>query len=134
MDENGKQSSGLSWSGLVTIFLLFAGAVLVQQIPLQSSRPAEIESSLRLFENPQIVRARLWEDPFGAIARHVQEQSTKHEKSETAPKLGPQSKFCNSPEDGSGKNSKGPVDVLGVMVFGGDTEPSFGENCRSHNK
>jgi len=120
MDEGNKQGSGQSWSGLITVLLLFAGAVLVQQLPLHSSRPTEAAPLLRLFKNPQVVEARLWEDPFGAVARH--EPSTKDQKSDTPTTPDGGNSFCNPSEDHGSAPSTVPTDILGVMVFGGDYE------------
>lgn len=122
MDEGDKQGSGLSWSGLITVFLLFAGAVLVQQIPLHSSRPSEAAPSLRLFENPQIVDARLWEDPFGAVARHHEVQPTKNTTVDTLPTSDVLGRFCDAPEGEGSTSISEPAEILAVMVFGGDYE------------
>lgn len=120
MDEGNEQGSGLSWSGLITVLLLFAGAVLVQQLPLHSSRPTEAAPLLRLFKNPQVAEARLWEDPFGAVARH--EPSTKDQKSDSPTTPDGGNSFCNPSEDHGSAPSTVPTDILGVMVFGGDYE------------
>ena len=118
MNDGDKQTSGLTWTSLIAILLLFAGGVVVQQIPLHSSRPAESISALKALERPQRVRARLWEDPFDAVARHKLEIKYENSKSPLPASPGD---FCNRTQDGNSQHS-GNVDILAEMVFGGDYE------------
>ena len=69
MDSSDKSSGGVPNGGLIAVVMLAMGALFVSQTPLQSNRPAQPESFLVHEEPPQDIDARLWQDPFGVVAK-----------------------------------------------------------------
>ena len=70
MDVQGKSGlAGWSGNGLVALVMLAAGAFVLNEVSLQSTRPAANEPRTEQRYEPQDVDARLWQDPFGAVAR-----------------------------------------------------------------
>jgi len=64
---------GLPTSGLITVAVLLASAVVVHQLPYIVSRPAVSDSAWRPMVARQDVDARLWQDPFGAVTQHIEQ-------------------------------------------------------------
>ena len=62
--------------GLIVVALLAVGALVISKPPLESSRPAIAEPHLERREAAQDIDARLWQDPFGAVAK-ARERSKK---------------------------------------------------------
>lgn len=70
--SSGQGSAGFAgWSGngLVALLVVVTGAFVLNEVSLQSTRPAANEPRTEQRYEPQDVDARLWQDPFGAVAR-----------------------------------------------------------------
>ena len=71
MAEDSKLPN-IGGNGFIWILLVAAGKYfVVQQEPLQGSRPATTERSIRERVGEQHVDARLWQDPFAAVADYL---------------------------------------------------------------
>ena len=71
MAEDSKLPN-IGGNGFIWILLVAAGTYfVVQQVPLQGSRPATTERSIRERVGEQHVDARLWQDPFAAVADYL---------------------------------------------------------------
>src|SRR5437667_12485244 len=70
MADSSKDSAS-AVPGVIAILLLAAG-VLVQQIPLERTRPVTKTKPVELPEGVQTVPARLWQDPIDAARRDWQ--------------------------------------------------------------
>jgi hypothetical protein len=72
MAEDSKLPN-IGGNGFIWILLLTAGTYFVaqHQMPLQGSRPASTERSIREWGGEQLVDARLWQDPFAAVADYL---------------------------------------------------------------
>ncbi len=61
---------------MAVVFLSLVGFAVVQEYPFASKRPQEgqqpAEPTLEIVE----VSARLWQDPFAAVARHLQKEAS----------------------------------------------------------
>ena len=64
-----ERDAASSYSGILLVILMSVGALLVQQIPLPSSRPAEAPVTQPAAAAQQNVDARLWQDPFEAVGK-----------------------------------------------------------------
>ena len=65
--------ANMGGNGFIWILLVAAGTYFVaqQQVPLQGSRPASTERSIDERVGEQLVDARLWQDPFAAVADYL---------------------------------------------------------------
>src|SRR5215471_9349835 len=72
MAEDSKFPN-LGGNGFIWILLVAAGTYLVaqQQVSLQGSRPASMERSISERVGEQHIDARLWQDPFAAVADYL---------------------------------------------------------------
>lgn len=70
MEPGQKEDSGLPLSGVV-LLLTILGVIFVQQIPLKPMRPFTPQQGAgpRAY-GEQVVPARLWQDPFGAVRNY----------------------------------------------------------------
>lgn len=73
--------AGWSGNGLVALLVVATGAFVLNEVSLQSTRPAANEPRTEQRYEPQDVDARLWQDPFGAVARQ-REQAARAMKPE----------------------------------------------------
>lgn len=112
---NDPQSSGilgLPASVWITLILGVAGVYALSQKPFQDTRPPNVTVPLHhhAADDGQVIEARLWEDPLGAvaIARDGRE----------APDPVPFSLLKDRLEKGSGSKEKPPTLVLGVILTG----------------
>jgi len=110
MGQEDKSLSGLPISGSIVAIALLLGLGFVSHISFHPSRPKQplhLEEASLEGEN---IQARLWQDPFEAIARHE--------------KRYPENKVCQRQQMDKfvsqiiEKEAK-KIIVLGVMVFGG---------------
>lgn len=84
MDKDSKSGwGGLSGNGLLAVLLLAAGAFVLHEVPLESTRPAANEPRIDQHFAPQDVDARLWQDPFGAVER-ARDESARRLKGQDA--------------------------------------------------
>jgi hypothetical protein len=96
-----RESPILPISGIIAL-IAFLGVIIYTQVPLKGKRP----DALEVKEQPEKVRARLWQDPFLAVMEHG--------KNGNAPKS-----KANSIQDlVSEIKQKEDVAILGVMVSG----------------
>ncbi|SCK56655.1 hypothetical protein VAR608DRAFT_5905 [Variovorax sp. HW608] len=70
MDKESKSGSSLPSNGIVAIVLLAAGVLFVREVPLETTRLPVNEPRLEQHYAKQDIDARLWQDPFGAVARY----------------------------------------------------------------
>ena len=98
-DDKSDKAGG--WFGnplpIVMVVLLAAG-VLVKNVPLESARPTDSERVKFVATSQQDVEARLWQDPFAAVARH--ENSSDQAitpKEETSPTSHLPEALCKNP-------------------------------------
>ncbi len=69
MDKDDKPSGSPPGAGLIMLALVTAGAIFVATKPLESSRPIQPEQRLERTAADQDTDARLWQDPFAAVAK-----------------------------------------------------------------
>jgi len=79
MEKDSKPASG-GWpgNGVVMLLLVAMGAFFLREAPLEGSRPAANEPRLEQRFGEQDIDARLWQDPFGAVARARDAAIRKH--------------------------------------------------------
>ena len=66
------QTPNIGGNGFIWILLMAAGTYFVaHQVPLEGSRPPAQEKSLSEQADVQDVDARLWQDPFAAVAEKL---------------------------------------------------------------
>ncbi|MBB3176502.1 hypothetical protein [Variovorax sp. Sphag1AA] len=70
MDKESNSGSSLPSNGIVAIVLLAAGVLFVREAPLETTRLPVKEPRLEQHYAKQDIDARLWQDPFGAVARY----------------------------------------------------------------
>ncbi|MDM0073595.1 hypothetical protein QTH90_04325 [Variovorax sp. J2P1-59] len=74
MDKESKSGSGgFPNNGIVAVVLLAAGVLFVRESPLQTTRLPVNEPRLEQRYTKQDVDARLWQDPFSAVAKYRSE-------------------------------------------------------------
>jgi hypothetical protein len=119
MEKESKSSGGLSGNGMIAVALLVTGALFVREIPLEANRPPAGEPRVAQHFSLQDINARLWQDPFGAIARgRAEERKNKEERDpstidknqRTAEKLATEIQR---------RVRQQPVEILAVMLAGG---------------
>ncbi len=69
MDKQERWVPGLGGGGLVIVALLLGGALVVNRAPLESGRPESRPTPLEQRQAVQDIDARLWQDPFDAVAK-----------------------------------------------------------------
>ncbi len=108
--EDIKSPSGLPISGSIVALALLLGLGLVSQISFHPSRP---QQPLQIEEGPlkgENIQARLWQDPFAAVARHE-----KRFPGKTDCEIQERNRLFSENILADAKK----IIVLGVMVFGG---------------
>ncbi|MBA2658087.1 MAG: hypothetical protein H0U72_00625 [Nitrosospira sp.] len=73
--QQGSLESSSPFTGIIAL-LLVAGAVAVQNVPLESSRLRNPEKVKDQSVGKEDVDARLWQDPFASMTRHIKENKT----------------------------------------------------------
>jgi len=71
--EKSSPAAQLPGNGFLWLAIVAAGVVVVHQVPWQDSRPLGPEPKAYRYEAEQDIDARLWQDPFSAVARGRQE-------------------------------------------------------------
>ena len=114
------QGTGLPISGGL-LAIVFAGALLLlREEALNPTRPS-MAAPANLEEQSQTVQARLWQDPFAAVARHRENDG------EQPPRLPlPPASYPNAPADSS-------TVFLGVMTFAGPYDEQAERRLRSRH-
>lgn len=72
MDKESRAGGGPSPGGIVAILMLTAGVLFIREAPLETTRLPVNEPRIQQGVG-QDVDARLWQDPFGAVARAREE-------------------------------------------------------------
>ncbi|MBO9647152.1 MAG: hypothetical protein J7605_01475 [Variovorax sp.] len=119
--ESKSGGSGLPANGMVAVALLIAGALFVREVPLEATRPPSGEPRVAQHFSLQDIDARLWQDPFGAVARgRAEERKAKPERDPTT---------IDASQRAPGRladeirrrvvDQKQPVEILAVMLGGG---------------
>ncbi|MDM0114527.1 hypothetical protein QTI66_20410 [Variovorax sp. J22R133] len=81
MDKESRSAGGgFSSSGIVAIVMLTAGVLFIRDVPLETTRLPVNEPRIQQASVMQDVDARLWQDPFGAIARAREEAAKRDAK------------------------------------------------------
>lgn len=119
MDKDDRSSGGLPGGGLVVVALLAAGAVLISKAPLESSRPVLAEPHLESREAAQDIDARLWQDPFGAVAKAREKAAKTSGGLAQAEKDHDEQRFAEELARQAEAGGKSGAVVLAVMVSGG---------------
>lgn len=117
MDKDSR-SGGPSSSGIIAVVMLTAGILFIREVPLQTTRLPVNEPRIQQ-GLVQDVDARLWQDPFGAVAR-AREDAYKRDKDEAA-RADADRNPANLANDIGGQivRTGRPVEVLAVMLPGG---------------
>src|SRR5262245_24245210 len=123
MATSEKEGGGYSGQGLLAVLALLAGALVVHQFPLTTSRPEMTDRVAARARDIQDVDARLWQDPFAAADQHRTEAGKATARScpdEDVPAhTGLHSRACFAELFRRQRESRGRIAVMPVMVFGG---------------
>ena len=123
MASDNQDSTPVPVGGIAVLIVLAAGIFLKHEYPFESARPTE--SKLKAEQAPYIqdVDARLWEDPFAAIARYQQEKGASGAGAgdSKAKGGGPRTRDAEHTVERLKEHLKSVHDVrlVGVMVWGG---------------
>ncbi len=79
MEKESKSGGGVSSSGIIAVVMLTAGVLFIREVPLETTRLPVNEPRIQQRSVVQDVDARLWQDPFGAVAR-AREEAYKADK------------------------------------------------------
>jgi hypothetical protein len=120
MDKGSDSSGSSSGSGLIMLLLAAVGVVFVATKPLESSRPALPEPQAERRQAAQDVEARLWQDPFSAVAKA-------REAAQKKPPAGPSEREQHNVESFAAELQQqmaaakptGHTVLLAVMLYGG---------------
>lgn len=74
MASEPRPDSKLPISGIFVLAAAAIGGFLIYQEPLQSTRPVVSEADRLAATEGELVQARLWQDPFEAVAEHCQKE------------------------------------------------------------
>ncbi|MBT2327091.1 hypothetical protein J7E62_32955 [Variovorax paradoxus] len=70
MDKDSKPGLGsFSGNSIIAVVLLTIGALFVRELPLETTRLPVNEARLAQHQSLQDIDARLWQDPFSAVAK-----------------------------------------------------------------
>lgn len=120
MDKESKSAGGgMSSSGIIAVVMLTAGVLFIREVPLETTRLPVNEPRIQQGSSVQDVDARLWQDPFGAVAR-AREEAHKRDPVE-ARKVDERRNVPQLRNDiGAHMARTGrPVEVLAAMLPGG---------------
>ena len=101
-----ERDAASSFPGLILVILMSVGALLAQQLPLPSSRPAEAPVAQPAERSQQNVDARLWQDPFEAIGKITRNQDQ------------PDGKTLHVPTSACDADAAGTFLIMAVMLGG----------------
>jgi hypothetical protein len=115
MASDNKDSTPIPVGGIAVLLVLAAGIFVKHQLPFESLRPTESDIKAKPTRDLQDVDARLWEDPFAALARYDQGEGGKQKSA--APEAPGADHDVQRVAQEMGK--VGGALVLGVMVYAG---------------
>ena len=92
-DENQSRANLTSNSLIVAVLVAASTYFIVREAPLQGSRPTVMEPRLHEKVGKQDIEARLWQDPFTAVARSI----GKPDRSKVEQRCEPPDDHCKSP-------------------------------------
>ncbi|TQK03506.1 hypothetical protein [Herbaspirillum sp. SJZ107] len=115
MEKESKPSGGVPTSGIIAIVMLTVGVLFIRTVPLEATRLPVSEPKIQQASAGQDMDARLWQDPFGAVAR-AREEARKRDpkKAEASDSERQPEKILGEMKDGDRK-----AVVLAVMLQGG---------------
>ncbi|CAN7456081.1 hypothetical protein LJR290_002970 [Variovorax sp. LjRoot290] len=126
MEKDSKSGlGGLSGNGLIAVMLLLAGALFVREAPLETTRLPAGEPRFAQHFSLQDVDARLWQDPFGAVAKgrvEARKNDAKRAEADDARRT--------AADLAREIRSRQPVEILAVMLPGGP----YSENVESRRR
>lgn len=128
MDKEARSiTGGLPANGLIAVLLLATGAFFVREIPLEANRPPAGDQRIEQHFSLQDIDARLWQDPFGAIAKGRAEAAKKKPAAELAA-----ADLERTAENLAGaiRQRQGSVEILAVMLGSGP----YAENVESRRR
>ncbi|SFM16323.1 hypothetical protein [Variovorax sp. OV329] len=118
MDKESKSGGGPSSSGIIAVVMLTAGVLFIREVPLETTRLPVNEPRIQQGV-AQDVDARLWQDPFGAVAK-AREEARKRDAEQAAQADAKRSPEALANEIGQQIARSGRlVEVLAVMLPGG---------------
>jgi hypothetical protein len=103
MANDNRQTPLLPISGIIALLAALGVIIFSQQAPLEKKRPYVPEVQ----EQPEKVRARLWQDPFRVVLEHVKTHEVLKSKAAEVKAL-----------ELEINERKEKLTILGVMVFG----------------
>ena len=118
MDKDDRSSGGVPGGGLMVVVLLAVGALFISKPPLESSRPAISEPHLERLEAAQDIETRLWQDPFGAVAK-ARERTSKQSDGKSDQDHHSEQRFADELQRQARLGGDAGVFVVAVMLFGG---------------
>lgn len=74
MAEQQDEKPRLPLAGLVALLLAAVSSLIIYQAPIKTSRPIDKEAEKSAAVVHERVQSRLWQDPFEAVATHIQKE------------------------------------------------------------
>jgi len=118
MDKESKSGGGPSPSGIIAVVMLTAGILFIREVPLETTRLPANEPRIQQVAG-QDVDARLWQDPFGAVARAREEAAKRNPDEAKKPDLIHTAKNLQSEIAIEMQRSGRTVEMFAVMLPGG---------------
>jgi hypothetical protein len=116
MEKESKPAGGIPSSGIMAIVMLTAGVLFIRAVPLEPTRLPVNEPKIQQTSTEQDMDARLWQDPFGAVAR-AREEAQKRNPAQ-AKAADKRHRPANIRGDMDSRVHR-KVEVLAVMLQGG---------------
>jgi hypothetical protein len=129
MEKESKSAGGIPFSGIMAIVMLAAGGLFIRAVPLEATRPPVNEQRLERGSASQDMDARLWQDPFGAVAR-AREAAHKHKASQAQKADEQRTAHLRKEISERTRHPGGKVEVLAVMLPGG----SYSEDIENRRR
>lgn len=73
MPEQKDEKPKLPLAGLMALLLAVVSSLIIYQVPIKTSRPIDKEAEKSVSVRDR-VQSRLWQDPFEAVASHIQKE------------------------------------------------------------
>ena len=74
MAEQKDEKPKLPLAGLMALLLAAVSSLIIYQVPIKTSRPIDKEAEKSASVVRDRVQSRLWQDPFEAVASHIQKE------------------------------------------------------------